>query len=189
MVKKSDHHADLVALLLKRSVQHGSFKLASGRTSSYYVDARPTTMSAQGLQLVGQLGLEAVRQARWTAAWVGGLTMGADPVAYAIARASLDHPPTLDAFSVRKEAKDHGRGRRIEGNFAAGGRVIVVEDTITSGGSALSAIEAIRAEGGVVVGVVAVIDREEGGRAAIERAGYEVRALVTATDLGLVPHQ
>jgi len=189
MVKHTSRHSELVALLLKRSVQHGSFKLASGRISSYYVDARSSTMSALGLDLVGRLGLEAIRSAQWTATSVGGLTMGADPVAYAIARASLASPPVLDAFSVRKEAKDHGRGRRIEGCFAAGDSVVVVEDTITSGGSALSAIEAVSAEGGKVVGVVAVIDREEGGRAAIERAGYQVRALVTASDLGLAPNQ
>ena len=189
MVMDNSRHNELVALLWRRSVQRGSFKLASGRMSSYYVDARSTTMSALGLDLVGQLGLEAIRSAKWSAASVGGLTMGADPVAYAIARASFANPPVLDAFSVRKEAKDHGRGRRIEGCFTAGTHVVVVEDTITSGGSALSAIEAVSAEGGKVVGVVAVIDREEGGRAAIERAGYEVRALVTASDLGLIPNQ
>ena len=189
MVKTNNQHGDLVALLSQRSVQHGSFKLASGRTSSYYIDARLSTMSAQGLALVGELGLAAIRAAGWSVSAVGGLTMGADPVAYAIARASLPSPPIVDAFSVRKEAKDHGRGRRIEGCFTAGARVVVVEDTITSGGSALSAIEAVASEGGTVIGVIAVIDREEGGRARIEAAGFPVRALVTATQLGLVPHQ
>ena len=179
----------LVSLLLERSVQRGSFTLASGRISSYYIDARATTMSAAGLELVGALGLKAIRAAKWKATCVGGLTMGADPVAYAIARASLSDSPVMDAFSVRKEAKDHGRGRQIEGCFTAGASVVVVEDTITSGKSALTAIEAVSRAGGKVVGVLAVIDRQEGGREAIESAGYAVRALVTSTELGLTPHQ
>lgn len=167
-----------MALLAARSFRRGQFTLASGRTSPFYVDARPTTMSARGLGLVGALGLEAIRTAGWDAAAIGGLTLGADPVAYAVARASLDAPPALDAFTVRKDAKTHGTGRRIEGAFAAGLRVVVAEDVITTGGSALKAVEAIRAEGGVVVGVLAVVDRQEGGREALEAAGLAVRALV-----------
>jgi orotate phosphoribosyltransferase len=177
----------LVQLLLARSVQHGSFTLASGRTSSYYIDARPSTMSAAGLELVGSLGVVAIRTEGWKPVSVGGLTLGADPVAYAVARASLGLEATINAFTVRKEAKGHGRGRRIEGCFASGDRVVVVEDVITSGSSALTAIDAVKSEGGVVLGVLAVIDREEGGRATIESAGYRVRALVTARDLGLTP--
>jgi orotate phosphoribosyltransferase len=109
--------------------------------------------------------------------------LGADPVAYAIARASVDAPPAMDAFTVRKQAKTHGTGRRIEGVFVPGARTVVVEDVITTGGSALEAVAAVRAEGGKVVGVLAVVDREEGGRAAIEAAGLPVRALVTLTQL------
>ncbi|HTK56289.1 MAG TPA: orotate phosphoribosyltransferase, partial [Gemmatimonadales bacterium] len=109
----------------------------------------------------------------------------ADPVAYAIARASADLPPAIDAFSVRKQAKDHGTGKRVEGNFAAGHAVVVIEDVITSGGSALQAIEAVVAEGGRVLGVFAVVDREQGGRAKIEAAGFPVETLITATALGL----
>lgn len=171
-------HDELVALLAARSFRRGQFTLASGRASPYYVDARPTTMSARGLQLVGTLGLAAIRDAGWAPALVGGLTLGADPVAYAIARASVDAPPVVDAFTVRKEAKPHGTGRRIEGAFAADVPVVVVEDVITTGGSALKAVESIRAEGGRVVGVLAVVDREEGGREAIEAAGLAVTALV-----------
>ena len=172
-------------LLLERSVRRGHFVLASGRTSTFYIDCRLTTMSAAGLVLIGRLGLEAVRQSGWAPRGVGGLTMGADPVAYAIAAASASRPPILDAFSVRKEAKAHGTGRRVEGNFAAGDAVVVVEDVITTGGSALKAIEAIREEGGTVLGVLAVVDREEGGRAVLEAAGHQVVALTTATRLGL----
>jgi orotate phosphoribosyltransferase len=175
----------LVALLRQRSVQRGSFTLASGRSSPYYIDARITTMSAAGLVLIGELGLRAIRRARWDAELVGGLTMGADPVAYAIARASQEAPPVVDAFSVRKEAKAHGAGRRIEGNFRPGARVVVVEDVITTGQSALTAVEAVREAGGSVSGVLAVVDRDEGGRAAIERAGVPVLPLVGVSDLGV----
>ena len=190
--KRQDHDKlrhELVALLRKRSIQDGSFTLASGRTSNYYIDARPTTMSAAGLELVGSLGLAAIREAGWAASAVGGLTLGADPVAYAIARASRLDQPVIDAFTVRKETKGYGQKRRIEGCFAPGAAVVVVEDVITSGSSALTAIEAVAGEGGVILGVVAVVDREEGGRAAIERAGYQVRAILTATSLGLTPNR
>jgi orotate phosphoribosyltransferase len=172
-------------LLLQRSVQRGTFILSSGRSSTFYIDCRLTTMSAEGLVLIGRLGLAAIRERGWAPRSVGGLTMGADPVAYSVAAASAAAPPIIDAFSVRKEAKAHGTGRRVEGNFVAGDSVVVVEDVITTGGSAITAIEAIRAEGGTVIGVLAVVDREEGGRAAIEAAGLQVVALTTASNLGL----
>ncbi|MBK8003279.1 MAG: orotate phosphoribosyltransferase [Gemmatimonadetes bacterium] len=177
--------AALDQLLLARSVKRGHFVLASGRTSPFYVDCRLTTMSAEGLVLIGRLGLEALRDKGWAPQGIGGLTMGADPVAYAIAAASVTRPPILDAFSVRKEAKAHGTGRRVEGNFASGHAVVVVEDVITTGGSALKAIEALKEEGAKVLGVLAVVDREEGGRATLEAAGFDVVALTTATKLGL----
>jgi orotate phosphoribosyltransferase len=172
-------------LLLSRSVKRGDFVLASGRRSPFYVDARLTTMSAEGLVLIGRLGLAAIRDAGWAPSAIGGLTMGADPVAYAVAAASVGTPPVIEAFSVRKEAKGHGTGRTIEGNFHRGDAVVVAEDVITSGGSALKAIESILNEGGRVLGVLAVVDREEGGRAALEAAGHRVLALSTATRLGL----
>lgn len=177
--------ARLAELLQRRSIRHGDFTLASGARSTYYIDCRPSTMSGEGQALIGRMGLAAIRSRGWQAAAVGGLTMGADPVAYAIARASVDAPPSLDAFSVRKQAKEHGTGKRVEGNFASGDAVVVIEDVITSGGSALQAIEAITAEGGRVLGVLAVVDREQGGRAKLEAAGHEVIALITAAQLGL----
>jgi len=173
-------------LLRARSVRRGDFVLASGRRSSYYIDARLTTMSAPGLALIGRTGLAAIHAAGWRPAAIGGLTMGADPVAYAVAAASLTSGgEVIDAFSVRKEAKKHGTGRRIEGNFSPGCSVVVVEDVITTGGSAIQAIEAIREEGGLVLGVLAVVDREEGGLSAIEQLGYSVVSLTTTTTLGL----
>ncbi len=175
----------LVALLGERSVRFGDFLLASGARSTYYIDCRLTTRSARGQVLIGALGLSAIRAAGWHATAVGGLTMGADPVAYAIARASADTPEVIDAFSVRKAAKDHGTGRQIEGNFRADSAVVVVEDVITTGGSALTAIEVVRAAGATVLGVLAVVDREAGGREKIEAAGVPVVTLVTATQLSL----
>jgi orotate phosphoribosyltransferase len=172
-------------LLLDRSVRRGDFVLASGKRSSYYIDCRLTTMSAEGQGLIGELGWRALRDAGWRPRAVGGLTMGADPVAYAVASASFGTDLVVDAFSVRKEAKAHGTGRAIEGCFTAGDDVVIVEDVITTGGSAQRAIAAVEAAGGRVLGVLAVVDREEGGRAALEGGGLEVVALIRAGELGL----
>src|SRR5216117_1534869 len=172
-------------LLLARSVSRGDFTLASGRRSSFYVDARPTTMSGEGLVVIGALGLARLAARGWAPDLVGGLPLGADPVAYAVAAAARAQGRVIDAFTVRKQAKAHGTGRRIEGCFTPGAAVVVVEDVITTGHSAREAIAAITAEGGRVIGVLAVVDREEGGRATLEQAGLAVEALVTATELGL----
>ncbi len=173
----------LLQLLKERSVQRGEFTLASGRRSNLYIDARLTTMSPEGLCLIGPLGLAAIRAQGWQPDSVGGLTLGADPVSYALAYASASKPPIVRAFTVRKEPKEHGTGRLIEGPFRAGDRVVVIEDVITSGASALRAVEAIVSAGARVEGVLAVVDREEGGRARIQEAGYQVAALVSATEL------
>jgi orotate phosphoribosyltransferase len=144
-------------------------------------------MSAEGLELIGILGLEAIRKAGWEPDLVGGLTLGADPVAYAVALASRSNPPTVDAFTVRKEPKSHGMGRQIEGCFEERSQIVVVEDVITTGGSALRAIAALQAAGATVIGVLAVVDREEGGRETIEGAGHPLSVLVTLGDLGVAP--
>lgn len=175
--------ARLIALLKERSLAFGDFVLASGARSSYYVDARRTTMHAEGQALVGPLGYRLIRDAGLSPDSVGGLTMGADPVSYAIAHASWLAGDPINAFSVRKQAKGHGRGRRIEGCFEAGQKVVIIEDSITSGGSALEACAAVEAEGGVVIGVLAIVDRESGGRAAIEAAGYPLLTLVGIREL------
>ena len=163
----------------------GDFRLASGRRSRFYIDARSTTMSGEGQVVIGALGLALLAERGWRPQAVGGLTLGADPVAYAIAAAAHRDGVLLDAFTIRKQLKDHGTGRRIEGCLPQGASVVVVEDVITSGASALEAIRAVEGEGAKVLGVLAVIDRQEGGRAALERDGYAVEALVTAADLGL----
>jgi len=173
----------LQQLLVKRSVKRGTFTLASGKTSSIYVDARLTTMSPEGLVLIGALGLEHIKTEKWEADSVGGLTLGADPVAFAISYASAGHSHALRAFTVRKEPKAHGTGNLIEGPFRAGDRVVIVEDVITTGGSALQAIRSVTQAGGQVVGVLAVVDREEGGREAIQAGGYQVTSLTRISEL------
>jgi orotate phosphoribosyltransferase len=129
------------------------------------------------------LGLSTLRQSEWTVDAIGGLTLGADPISYAISYASAksDHP--LRAFTVRKETKAHGTGKLIEGPFREGDHVVVIEDVITTGGSALRAIEAIRAARGIVEGVLALVDREEGGRQAIESSGVSIISLVSASQI------
>lgn len=173
----------LKELLLERSVRHGDFVLASGARSSIYVDCRTTTMHAEGQFLVGQLGWELMRAGGLHPDSVGGLTMGADPVSYAIAHASWIAGEPVNAFSVRKQAKDHGTGRRVEGCFSAGDRVVIVEDVVTSGGSALQACEAVLAEGGEIIGILAVLDREMGGREKIEEAGHPLLTIFRISEL------
>ncbi|MGI8602264.1 MAG: orotate phosphoribosyltransferase [Verrucomicrobiales bacterium] len=185
----SDARDRLIQLLRRKSVMLGDFTLASGAKSDFYVDCRLTTMDAEGGWLIGELGWEIISRVcaeRQTAvSAVGGLTMGADPVALAIAMASAKtrFAQPIHAFSVRKTPKSHGRNRLIEGNFSAGMSVVVVEDVITTGGSALQAIEAVINEGGTVAFVVALVDREEGGRAAIEARGIPVFSITTKSEL------
>jgi len=173
----------LVALLASRSARRGTFTLASGRVSDFYVDCRLTTMSPDGLVLVGPLAHGLVLASGWTVDSVGGLTMGADPVSYAIAYASALAGTPMRCFAVRKAAKGHGMGKRIEGSFRAGDRVVVIEDSMTTGGSALDAAAAIRAEGGVVVGALTLVDREEGAREALAAAAIPLLAFTTAAEL------
>ena len=175
-------------MLAARSVRRGTFTLSSGKTSSVYVDARVTTMSPDGLATIGPLALEALASAGLAPDSVGGLTLGADPVSYAIAYASALGGNPVRAFTVRKEAKAHGAGRLIEGPFRTGDRVVVIEDVITTGGSAMRAVDAIRAAGGIVIGVLSVVDREEGGRELLTTLGVPIIALCTAAEvLALVP--
>lgn len=176
-------HAALITLLAERSTKRGQFTLASGKQSKYYVDARLTTMSPEGLSVIGPLGLSTLRQSGWEVDAVGGLTLGADPISYAISYASARSDRPLRAFTVRKEVKSHGTGKTIEGPFKEGDRVVVIEDVITTGGSALRAIEAVRAANGIVAGVLALVDREEGGRQAIEGTGVPVISLVAASQI------
>jgi orotate phosphoribosyltransferase len=173
----------LITLLATRSTKRGQFTLASGKTSTLYIDARLTTMSPDGLALIGSIGLETLRSESWQIDAIGGLTLGADPIAYAISYASAASEKPLRAFTVRKQAKEHGTGKLIEGPFNSGDRVAIIEDVITSGRSALQAIDAVRSAGGQIVGVLSLVDREEGGREAIEASGVRVVSIVKASEI------
>lgn len=180
---------ELRTLLKAKSVKTGTFTLASGKESDLYVDCRVTTLDSRGAVLVGRVLHDLLRQEEakrgLNIGSLGGLTMGADPITLAVAMSSSmagDNPP-VQAFVVRKEPKGHGRGKRIEGNFITEQPVVVVDDVITTGGSTLKAIEAIEQEGGKVAFALILVDRSEGGREAIESAGYPVVAAYTRADL------
>jgi orotate phosphoribosyltransferase len=179
-------HERLVRMLAARSARRGKFTLASGRESTLYIDARQTTMTPDGQRLVGSLGLAAIRDAGWQPVAVGGMTMGADPIAYAICHASADGTQPLRAFTVRKEAKVHGTGKLVEGPVVSGESVVVIEDTVTTGASAARAIEALKQMGAVPIGVLALVDREEGGREHLESLGLRVHSLALASEI--IPH-
>jgi orotate phosphoribosyltransferase len=176
----------LIEILRARSIKRGDYVLASGKSSSIYIDARLTTMSAEGLALIGPIALHAIRKAGWDIDAIGGLTLGADPIAYAIALASYSRPPLVHGFTVRKKLKTHGTGKLIEGPFYTGDRVVIVEDVITTGGSALKAIEAVRSAGGDIRGVLALVDREEEGQELIQKHGYPVISLFRLRELAKV---
>ncbi len=181
--------ADLKAILLDKSVRTGTFTLASGKTSDLYIDCRVTTLDPVGANLVGEIGWAAVRERIRSEGLaidaIGGMTMGADPISLAIGMTSARlHPDeALQVFTVRKEPKGHGRGKQIEGNFKEGDTIIVVDDVITTGGSTLKAIDAIEAAGGKVAFALVLVDREEGGRQAIEARGIPVLALYSRSTL------
>jgi len=183
MANRTDNMATLKQLLVERSVKRGNFILASGKQSDIYVDARLTTMSPEGMLVIGSLGLAAISSRGWKPESIGGLTMGADPVTFAISHTSAIQKSPIRAFSVRKEAKAHGTGNRIEGPFQKGDRVVVIEDVITTGKSALQAIDAIEDSGGEILGVLAIVDRQDGGREAIHGRGHDVIALTTIDEL------
>ncbi len=173
----------LKKLLLERSVRLGDFTLSSGAKSSYYVDARRTTMTAEGQRLTGRIAYDLIEGAGWDVSHVGGLTLGADPVAYAIAHHSTGRARVFDGFTVRKEPKDHGTAQQIEGGLPTDARVVVVEDAVTTGRSAIQAIEVLRKHGASVVGVICLVDREEGGRTRLDELGVPLLAMFTGPEL------
>jgi orotate phosphoribosyltransferase len=174
---------DLKQLLIERSVRRGEFILASGKSSSFYIDARMTTMSPEGLAIIGPLSLDLMERSGWKPDSVGGLTLGADPVSFSISRASVDRPPLVRAFTVRKEPKSHGTGNLIEGPFKTGDSVVIIEDVVTTGKSAIQAIDAVLKAGAHILGVLAIVNRNEGGVEAIRQHGFETVSLVSITEL------
>ncbi|WP_018297252.1 orotate phosphoribosyltransferase [Corynebacterium lubricantis] len=170
----------LAALVKELAIVHGKVTLSSGKEADYYVDLRRATLHHEASRLIGTLLRQITSDLDYVS--VGGLTLGADPVATAIMHAEGD---PIDAFVVRKEAKKHGMQRRIEGPSIVGKRVLVVEDTTTTGNSPLTAVEAVRAEGAEVVAVATVVDRATGAEQVIRDAGVEYRYLLSLEDLDL----
>ena len=169
-------------ILLEKSVVKGrEFKLASGKTSDFYVDARVTTLDAEGATLCGRIFLQML--AGFQVEAVGGYSIGADPIVSAIAVISHLEKRPLPAFIIRKEEKSHGTRKMIEGNFRSGMRVALFDDVITSGGSIIKGAKQVEAEGGKVEVIMAVLDRQEGGREAIEGHGYRFLSIFTKKDL------
>ncbi len=186
----AERKAALLEKLVAKSVQRGSFTLVSGAKSDLYVNCKRTTQDPASALLVGAVGWELVKRtaaelnARVDA--IGGLTMGADPIALSIGiAAQLDDPGNpVQTFTVRKAAKEHGLKKRIEGNFSAGNSVVVIDDVITTGGSTLQAIDAVEAEGGKVAFVLVLVDRQEqSGRESIEARGLKVVSFFTRADV------
>jgi orotate phosphoribosyltransferase len=171
----------LLEQIRDHAVVHGKVVLSSGREADHYVDLRRVTLSGAAAPLVGQVMLDVTSE--WSFDAVGGLTLGADPVAAAMMHAAAARGRALDAFVVRKEGKAHGLQRRIEGPDVAGRRVLAVEDTSTTGGSVLTAVEALREAGAEVVGVAVVVER--GAEEAVRAAGLDYRYAFTLKDLGL----
>ena len=178
----------LRALVVDLAVVRGDVTLASGARASYYVDLRRVTLHHRAAPLVGHVMLDMLEEAGLGTAEidaVGGLTLGADPVASALLHAAAARGQDLDAFVVRKEGKAHGLQRRIEGPDVAGRRVVAVEDTSTTGGSVMTAVEALREAGANVVGVAVIVDRETGARERIEAEGLPYLSVFGLDDLGL----
>lgn len=162
----------------------GDFTLTSGAKASYYIDLRKVSLDHRVAPLIGDVMVDLIEDIPDIAA-VGGLTMGADPIASAVLHRAVLRGLTYDAFVVRKEPKDHGRGKQVEGPDLDGKRVIVLEDTSTTGGSPLAAARALEKVGAIVVAVAVVVDRDTGAKEVIEQAGYAYRAAISLTDLGL----
>ena len=174
----------LRSLLIHKSVKIGSFTLASGATSDYYIDARRTTMSGEGQMLIGRVGLALIRDNGLEPTHVGGLTLGADPVAYSIAHASaVEGAVIIDAFTVRKEPKGHGTGQLVEGGLPEGARCVLVEDTMTTGKSTLKALAAVKEMGAEVIGVLTVVDRSDGATELYESLGLPLYSIFRAEEL------
>jgi len=173
----------LIELILERTfrfTEKPSFKLASGKMSNFYFNCKPTTLNSEGMYLIGNLLYEVIKsERRWRVKAVGGLTLGADPIANAIAFTAYTKGDVLESFVVRKEPKKHGTMQWIEGEVRKGDRVLVVEDVITTGSSSKKAVTRARICGLKVAGVLALIDRQEGGSEAIKAMSLPFKALLT----------
>lgn len=171
-------------IILERSFKYSEnppFTLASGRQSNFYFNCKPTTLDPEGMNLIGEIIFDMVKDSGITAA--GGLTLGADPIANALSVISYQKGKPIKSFIVRKDVKDHGTRSAIEGNVKAGDRVLIIDDVITTGGSTITAIEQAGKAGLIVDGVITLIDREEGGRENILRHASNIRSILTRTEV------
>lgn len=179
----SSDRDQLQDLLYRQSFRYSdqpTFKLTSGQTSRYYIDCKKVTLDPKGATLTGRLVFERIKALRPQG--VGGLTLGADPIALAVAVTSYLEGQPIPAYIIRKEPKGHGSRAWIEGNLPEGAAVVVVEDVVTTGGSTIKAIERLKAHGCKILKVIALVDRQEGGREAIEASGYPLESLFTVDD-------
>ena len=175
----------LMALVREKALEFGEFTLASGKKASYYLDCRKITLDSRGANLIAEGILELLGDNLPDA--IGGMAIGADPITAAVLTVADRQGKSLRGFIVRKEAKTHGKGRDVEGPVQSGDTAVIVEDVVTTGGSSLAAIEKAQAAGLKIQGVVAIIDRMEGGAEAFASAGYNLRSLLTIRDFGIEP--
>ena len=173
----------LLEILKEKSVSYGDFTLSSGKSSKYYIDSKLTTFDPKGVALAGRVVFEIIKSTKKKITAVGGLTMGADPIAISTIIAASHENFPLKGFSVRKEPKSHGKRKLIEGNLDVSDNVVILDDVITTGGSTISAINAVTEFGSKIELVVALVDRCEGGTEKIRELGYDVTSLFTVGDL------
>jgi orotate phosphoribosyltransferase len=174
----------LIELIIEKAFKYSEepiFKLVSGRMSNYYFNCKAITLKPEGMYLIGNIIFDLIRDLNIKG--IGGLTLGADPIADAVAYTSYLKEKPIEAFVVRKSAKSHGTMQWIEGNIAAGDSVVIVDDVITTGKSTIEAITRAKEAGLEIVKVIALIDRQEGGREAIKTLGYDVKAIVTRAEV------
>ena len=176
--------AQLQSLIREKALKFGDFTLASGKKATFYLDCRQITLDSLGAKLIGEGILELLQEKPMPQA-VGGMVIGADPITAAVITVAAYQNIPLKGFMVRKQSKGHGTNQFVEGPIVAGDRVVIVEDVVTTGGSSLEAIERVESLGVTVEGVIAIIDRLEGGREAFEAKGYDFRSLFTVRDFGI----
>ena len=181
MSKINELEKQLLEIIKKESVFKGEFILASGKKSNFYIDMRKTSLHPLGAKLIGEIIFEKIKSFNIDS--IGGPTLGADPIVSAVSIASALSEKPIPGFYVRKEAKSHGTMKMIEGIFKPGNRVIIVEDVVTTGSSTLKTIKAVENEGGKIIKIITLVDREEGGSENIKKEGYEFESLFRKTEI------
>ncbi|MDO8550679.1 MAG: orotate phosphoribosyltransferase [Ignavibacteria bacterium] len=179
----SNNISSLLKVLKNKSVSYGDFTLSSGKKSKYYIDSKLTTFDPKGISLIGEIFFERINSLPVKADAIGGLTLGADQIAISTIIFGLKCNTYLKAFTVRKEPKEHGMKKHIEGNLSETDKVVIIDDVITTGSSTIKAIEAVEAIGAEIIKVIALVDRCEGGREKIIKRGYEVDSIFTVNEL------